>query len=119
MLSAQSAHPPRSRSAQFSTRSHKKVIWTYETIVATDFLPRFSAEAALDRVAPGALHAYERGTSPTSKLPHWDGVKTFLYSCKPGLGENAVIQIPDEFAVAASVWATPWCATVTFSTATC
>jgi hypothetical protein len=36
---------------------HKKVVWTYETIVATDFLPRFSAEAALSRVASGALHA--------------------------------------------------------------
>lgn len=79
---------------------HKKVIWTYETIVATDFLPRFSAEATLNRVAPGALHAYQRGTSPTSQLPHWDRVNTFLYSCKPGLGENAVIRIPHEFAVA-------------------
>jgi hypothetical protein len=82
-------------------RCHKKVIWTYETIVATDFLPRFSAEATLDRVAPGALHAYQRGTAPTSRLPHWDGVKTSLYSCKAGLGEDAVIRIPHEFAVAA------------------
>ena len=80
---------------------HKKVVWTYETIVATDFLPRFSAEATLDRVAPGALHAYQRGTSPTSQLPPRDGVKTFLYSCKPGLGEDAVIHIPHEFTVAA------------------
>jgi hypothetical protein len=80
---------------------HKKVIWTYETIVATDFLPRFSAEATLDRVAPGALHAYQRGTAPTSRLPLRDSVKTFLYSCKPGLGENAEIRIPHEFAVAA------------------
>ncbi|MBV8506478.1 MAG: hypothetical protein JOZ11_11820 [Alphaproteobacteria bacterium] len=80
---------------------HKKVIWAYETIVATDFLPRFSAESTLDRVAPGAVHAYQRGTAPTSRLPYWDGVNTFLYSCKPGLGENAVIHIPHEFAVAA------------------
>jgi hypothetical protein len=77
------------------------VVWTYETIVATDFLPRFCAEATLNRVAPDALHAYERGTFPSSQLPHWDGVKTFLYSCKPGLAENAVIRIPHEFTVAA------------------
>jgi hypothetical protein len=80
---------------------HKKVLWTYETIVATDFLPRFSAEAALDRVAPGALHAYQRGTLPTSQLPRWDRVNTFLYSCKPGLGEDVAIHIPHEFTVAA------------------
>ncbi len=80
---------------------HKKVVWTYETIVATDFLPRFSAEASLERVAPGALHAYERGTSPTSQLPPRDRVKTFLYSCQPGLGKDAVIRIPHEFTVAA------------------
>jgi len=80
---------------------HKKVLWTYETIVATNFLPRFSAEATLDRVAPGALHAYRRGTSPTSQLPRWDSVNTFLYSCKTGLGENAVLHIPHEFTVAA------------------
>ena len=80
---------------------HKKVLWTYETIVATDFLPRFSAEATLNRVAPGALHAYQRGTAPTSQLPTCDGVNTFLYSCKPGLGENAEIRIPHEFTVAA------------------
>jgi hypothetical protein len=75
---------------------HKKVIWTYETIVATDFLPRFSAEATLNRVAPGALHAYQRGTAPTSHLPDRDGVETYLYSCSP---EH--IGIPHEFAVAA------------------
>jgi heme peroxidase len=80
---------------------HKKVVWTYETIVATDFLPRFSAEATLNRVAPGALHAYQRGTAPSSRLPFRDGVETFLYSCKPGLGANADIRIPHEFAVAA------------------
>ncbi len=80
---------------------HKKVVWTYETIVATDFLPRFSAEATLNRVAPGALHTYPRGTSPTSQVPVRVGVKTFLYSCQPGLGEDAVIRIPHEFAVAA------------------
>jgi len=72
------------------------VIWAYETIVATDFLPRFSAGAALARVTPGALHAYQRGTAPTSRLPQPDGIKTFLYSCKPGQ-----IGIPHEFAVAA------------------
>jgi hypothetical protein len=72
------------------------VAWTYETIVATDFLPRFSAEAALRRVARGALHAYQRGTVPTSVLPRPDQIKTFLYSCKPGQ-----IGIPHEFAVAA------------------
>jgi len=81
--------------AAFDT-CHKKVIWTYETIVATDFLPRFSAEATLNRVAPGALHAYQRGTMPTSHLPSQDGIKTFLYSCNPGQ-----IRIPHEFAVAA------------------
>ena len=73
---------------------HKKVIWAYETIVATDFLPRFSAETALARVAPDALHAYQRGTAPTSQLPK--RIDTFLYSCKPGQ-----IGIPHEFAVAA------------------
>jgi hypothetical protein len=80
---------------------HKKVVWTYETIVATDFLPRISAEAALDRVAPGSLHAYTRGATPTSTLPAPSGVRTFLYSCRPGLGDDAVIRIPHEFAVAA------------------
>ena len=75
---------------------HKKVVWTYETIVATDFLPRFSAEATLNRVAPDALHAYQRGTAPTSLLPAPDRINTFLYSCKPGH-----IAIPHEFAVAA------------------
>jgi Animal haem peroxidase len=75
---------------------HKKVIWTYETIVATDFLPRFSTEATLNRVAPGALHAYQRGTTPTSHLPHRNRVETYLYSCSP---EH--IGIPHEFAVAA------------------
>jgi hypothetical protein len=80
---------------------HKKVVWTYETIVATDFLPRFSAEASLDRVAPGSLHAYRRGTPHSSKLPPADGVHTFLYRCTPGLGGAAVIRIPHEFAVAA------------------
>jgi hypothetical protein len=72
------------------------VIWTYETIVATDFLPRFSAEATLARVAPGALHAYQRGTMPTSRLPTRNGITTFLYNCNPGR-----IGIPHEFAVAA------------------
>ena len=80
---------------------HKKVVWTYETIVATDFLPRFSSEATLDRVAAGALHAYQRGTSPTSQLPSRNAVKTFLYSCQSGVGEDAVILIPHEFTVAA------------------
>ena len=80
---------------------HKKVLWTYETIVATDFLPRISAEATLERVAPGALHAYVRGTTPTSMLPAPSGVHTFLYGCTPGVGDNAVIRIPHEFAVAA------------------
>jgi hypothetical protein len=75
---------------------HKKVVWTYETIVATDFLPRFSAEETLDRVAPGALHAYQRGAEPNSVLPDPDRIKTFLYSCKPGQ-----VPIPHEFAVAA------------------
>lgn len=75
---------------------HKKVVWTYETIVATDFLPRFSAEATLDRVAPGALHAYQRGTEPNSVLPDPDRIKTFLYGCNPGQ-----VAIPHEFAVAA------------------
>ena len=80
---------------------HRKVLWTYETIVATDFLPRLSTEAALDRVAPGALRAYARGASATSTLPTPAGVHTFLYQCTPGLGADAVIRIPHEFAVAA------------------
>jgi hypothetical protein len=93
--------PTQQRIATAFDACHKKVLWTYETIVATDFLPRFSAEATLDRVAPGALHAYQRGTFPRSQLPRWDRVNTFLYSCKPGLRENAVIHIPHEFTVAA------------------
>ncbi len=80
---------------------HKKVLWTYETIVATDFLPRISAEATLDRVAPGSLHAYDRGAVPTATLPSPTGIHTFLYACTPGLGANATIRIPHEFAVAA------------------
>jgi hypothetical protein len=79
----------------------KRVVWTYETIVATDFLPRFSAEATLNRVASGTLHAYQRGAVPTSKLPPKDKVRTYLYSCKPGRGGDARIDIPHEFAVAA------------------
>ncbi len=80
---------------------HQKVLWTYQTIVATDFLPRFSAEATLDRVAPGALHALDRGAVPRSTLPDPADVHTFLYSCTPGLGNAATIRIPHEFAVAA------------------
>jgi hypothetical protein len=80
---------------------HYKVIWTYQTIVATDFLPRISAEATLNRVTPGALHAYVRGATPSSTLPDPGKVHTYLYSCKAGLGNNATIQIPHEFAVAA------------------
>jgi hypothetical protein len=74
-----------------------RVVWTYETIVATDFLPRISAEASLNRVAPGALHAYSRGTTAASVLPALSGVRNFLYSCTPGHD----MQIPHEFAVAA------------------
>ena len=102
---ASASSPSQQQIAAAFDTCHKKVIWTYETIVATDFLPRFSAEATLNRVAPGALHAYQRGTPPTSRLPRSDGVKTFLYSCKPGRGENAEIHIPHEFAVAALEWA--------------
>ena len=80
---------------------HSKVQWTYQTIVATDFLPRISAEATLERVAPGALHAYVRGTTPTSTLPDPEHVRTFLYSCKAGLGDGATVRIPHEFAAAA------------------
>ena len=80
---------------------HYRVLWTYQTIVATDFLPRISAEAALNRVAPGALHAYMRDTTATSTLPEPADVHTFLYSCKPGRGNKATIHIPHEFAVAA------------------
>jgi len=80
---------------------HNKVLWTYEAIVATDFLPRFSADATLQRVAPNALHAYARGTTPTSTLPSPDAIRTSLYSCKPGIGNDARIEIPHEFAVAA------------------
>ena len=80
---------------------HYRVLWTYQTIVATDFLPRISAEATLNRVAPGALHAYVRDTAATSILPDPADVHTFLYSCKPGRGNEATIHIPHEFAVAA------------------
>jgi hypothetical protein len=80
---------------------HSKVQWTYQTIVATDFLPRISAEATLSRVAPGALHAYVRGDMPTSTLPNPADIHTFLYSCKAGRGTDAMIRIPHEFAVAA------------------
>jgi hypothetical protein len=79
----------------------RKVMWAYETIVATDFLPRIAAEAALVRVAPGALHAYRRGTAATSILPAPAAIHTFLYACTPGRGGAAVIRIPHEFAVAA------------------
>ncbi len=80
---------------------HRRVVWTYETIVATDFLPRILAEAALARIAPGALHAYERGAAPNSTLPAPGAVHTFLYRCRAGLGARASIPIPHEFAVAA------------------
>ncbi|HEY3912121.1 MAG TPA: peroxidase family protein [Stellaceae bacterium] len=80
---------------------HQKVLWTYQAIVATDFLPPISAEATLDRVAPGTLHAYDRGARPLSTLPGPADVHTFLYNCKPGLGDAAMIRIPHEFAVAA------------------
>ena len=76
---------------------HHKLVWTYEAIVATDFLPRISAEPTLNRVAPGALHAYVRGANPTSVLPAFSRVHTFLFSCTPGRD----MQIPHEFAVAA------------------
>lgn len=79
----------------------RKVMWTYETIVATDFLPRISAEAALARIAPGALHAYRRGAAATSTLPAPAAIHTFLYACTPGRGSGAAIRIPHEFAVAA------------------
>ena len=79
----------------------RKVMWTYETIVATDFLPRISAEATLARVAPGALHAYRRGTAATSTLPAPTAIHTFLYTCTAGRGSDAAIRIPHEFAVAA------------------
>jgi hypothetical protein len=98
---AGSAAPGQQQIATAFDGCHEKVLWTYETIVATDFLPRISAEAALQRVAPAALHAYVRGANPTSTLPLPAGVHTFLYSCTPGLGADAVIRIPHEFAVAA------------------
>ena len=79
---------------------HDKVRWTYQTIVATDFLPRISAEAAISRIAPGALHHYTRGEVATSVLPRPGGVHTFIYQCKYGAGADAVIRIPHEFAVA-------------------
>jgi hypothetical protein len=80
---------------------HKKVVWTYETIVVTDFLTRFSADAALRRIAPNALHAYVRGTKPASTLPSPEEIRTSLYNCKPGIGNDAEIGIPHEFTVAA------------------
>jgi len=76
------------------------VIWTYETIVATDFIPRIADETALNRITGGALSAYARGTTATSILPSPAAVHTYLYSCKPGSGTDATIQIPHEFAVA-------------------
>ena len=93
--------PSRPRVAAAFDACHKKVLWTYETIVATDFLPRISAEAALDRVAPGALHADDRWAAPSSTLPRPAGVHTYLYRCTAGLGAGATIRIPHEFAVAA------------------
>ena len=98
---AGAAPPSQQQIATAFDGCHKKVLWTYETIVATDFLPRISAEATLERVAPGAVHAYVRGTTATSILPTPSGVHTFLYSCTPGVGDGAVIRIPHEFAVAA------------------
>ncbi len=95
VLGAASAPSQQQIGAAFDA-CHKKVVWTYETIVATDFLPRFSAEATLDRIASGALHAYQRGTEPNSVLPDPKQIKTFLYSCTPGH-----VMIPHEFAVAA------------------
>ena len=91
-----SGSPSQQQIAAAFDACHKKVIWTYETIVATDFLPRFSAEATLARVVPGALHAYQRGTPPTSRLPRPDDIKKFRYSCA-----SEHISIPHEFAVAA------------------
>jgi hypothetical protein len=93
---------PNQRDIEFAFDAcHNKVKWTYETIVATDFLPRISAEEALSRIAPHALHHYDRGTVPTSVLPRAGEVHTFVYQCKAGSGSNAVIRIPHEFAVAA------------------
>jgi hypothetical protein len=79
---------------------HHKVIWTYETIVATDFIPRIADQRALGRITGGALSTYTRGTTATSILPSPGAVHTYLYSCKPGSGADATIQIPHEFAVA-------------------
>jgi Animal haem peroxidase len=95
------AAPSQSQIAAAFDTCHQKVKWAYETIVATDFLPRISAEATLDRVAPGTLHAFQRGRKPTSTLPKPAGIHTYLYSCTPGPGADAVIRIPHEFAVAA------------------
>jgi len=79
---------------------HQKVIWTYETIVTTDFIPRIADQTALNRITGGALSAYVRGTTAISTLPSPAAVHTYLYSCKPGFGTDARIQIPHEFAVA-------------------
>ncbi len=95
------AAPSQPQTAAAFDACHKKVLWTYETIVATDFLPRISVEASLERVAPGSFHAYDRGATPNSTLPNPTGIHTFLYACAPGLGANATIRIPHEFAVAA------------------
>ncbi len=97
---------------------HKKVQWTYQTIVATDFLPRISAEASLDRVAPDALHAYTRGAAPTSTLPDPMAVHTFLYRCRAGLGSDATIRIPHDLRWPRFAWAIRWSATTTFCTVT-
>ncbi|MGH7048386.1 MAG: peroxidase family protein, partial [Stellaceae bacterium] len=95
------AGPSQEQVASAFDTCRQKVLWTYQTIVATDFLPRFSAEAILDRVAPGSLHAYIRGAVPSSVLPRPADIHTFLYSCRAGLGGAATIRIPHEFAVAA------------------
>jgi hypothetical protein len=73
---------------------HQKVIWTCETIVATDFVPRIADQTALSRITGGALSAYTHGTIATSTLPPPGAVHTYLYSCKPGSGTDATIQIP-------------------------
>lgn len=99
-LAATPSAPQQQIGAAFDA-CRRKVVWTYQTIVATDFLPRISAEASLDRIAPGALHADLRGTAPNSTLPTAAGLRPYLYACTPGLGSSAVIRIPHEFAAAA------------------
>lgn len=75
----------------------KMVRWTFQSIVATDFLPRILDDKALDRITSGKVHAYAGlPAMPNSQLPAVPDVKLAAYSCSANR-----IHIPHEFAVAA------------------